>query len=111
MSPPVPTIAAVKPADRRAHPARAFCLDGFALVRAAFEQLQNRELSVGLISYHFTASRKAGQDRGFGFALGQEHETVTFIGMGSAPLRGPLLFPSRRIAVVVADFSRLRFRC
>ena len=35
----VTVIAAVKPADRRAHPARAFCLDGFALARAAFERL------------------------------------------------------------------------
>jgi hypothetical protein len=35
----VTVIAAVKPADRRAHPARAFCLDGFALAGAAFELL------------------------------------------------------------------------
>ena len=35
----VTAIGAVKPADRRAHPARAFCLDGFALARGAFERL------------------------------------------------------------------------
>jgi hypothetical protein len=35
----VTVIAAVKPADRRARLARAFCLDGFALARAAFERL------------------------------------------------------------------------
>ena len=35
----VTASGAVKPADRRARPARAFCLDGFALARAAFERL------------------------------------------------------------------------
>jgi hypothetical protein len=46
----------------------------------------DRDVSVGLISYHFPASHQAGQDRGFGSALCQEHETVTFIGLGAAPV-------------------------
>jgi hypothetical protein len=46
----------------------------------------NRDVSVGLIGYRFPASHKAGQDRGFGSALCQQHETVTFIGLGSAPI-------------------------
>jgi hypothetical protein len=44
----------------------------------------NRDVSVGLIGYHFPASDEAGQDRGFGSALCQEQETVTFIGLSSA---------------------------
>jgi hypothetical protein len=47
---------------------------------------QNRDVSIGLISYHFPASHEAGQDRGFGSALCQEQETVAFIGLGSAPV-------------------------
>jgi hypothetical protein len=68
----------------------------------------DRDVSVGLISYHFPASYEAGQDRGFGSALCQEQETVTFIGLGSAPVCavhcGPLrdksylLLPIFRIA-------------
>jgi hypothetical protein len=46
----------------------------------------DRDVSVGLISYHFPASHEAGQDRGFGSALCQEQETVAFIGLGSAPV-------------------------
>jgi hypothetical protein len=46
----------------------------------------DRDVSVGLIGYHFPASHQAGQDRGFGSALCQEQETVTFIGLGSAPV-------------------------
>ena len=46
----------------------------------------DRDVSVGLIGYHFPASHEAGQDRGFGSALCQEQETVAFIGLGSAPV-------------------------
>jgi hypothetical protein len=44
------------------------------------------DVSVGLIRYHFPASHKACQNRGLGSALRQEHETVTFIGLGSTPI-------------------------
>jgi hypothetical protein len=69
----------------------------------------NREVSVGLVSYHFPASHKAGQDRGFGSALCQEHETVTFIGLGSASICAVHCgFPlHEEFLVVAADFPRL----
>jgi hypothetical protein len=46
----------------------------------------DRNIPVGLISYHFPAPREAGQNRGFGSALCQEHETMTFIGLSSASI-------------------------
>ena len=68
----------------------------------------DRDVSVGLISYHFPASHQAGQYRGFGSAPCQEQETVTFIGLGSAPVcavhcgflrdKSYLLLPIFRIA-------------
>jgi hypothetical protein len=39
-----------------------------------------------LIGDHFPAPRQAGQNRGFGAALGQQHQTMTFIGLGSAAI-------------------------
>jgi hypothetical protein len=46
----------------------------------------NRDVSIGLIGDHFPAPHEAGQDRGFGPALCQEHGTETFIGLGSASI-------------------------
>ena len=67
----------------------------------------NRDVSVGLISYHFPASHKAGQDRGFGSALCQEHETVTFIGLGSAFICAVHCSSLHdEFLVVAADFPR-----
>jgi hypothetical protein len=44
----------------------------------------DRNIAVGLIGDHFPAPHQAGQNRGFGPALGQKHETMTFIGLSSA---------------------------
>jgi hypothetical protein len=41
-----------------------------------------------LIGDHFPAPCEAGQNRGLGSALGQKHEAMTFIGLGSAPICG-----------------------
>ena len=46
--------------------------------------LPDRDVSVGLVRKHLPAAGQAGQDRGFGPALRQQHETMAFIGLGSA---------------------------
>ena len=46
----------------------------------------DRHIAIGLIGDHFPASCQAGQNRGFGSALGQKHETMTFLGLGSASI-------------------------
>jgi hypothetical protein len=49
---------------------------------------QNRDIPIGLVRDHVPTPREAGQNRGFGSALGQEHQTVTFIGLSPAPICG-----------------------
>jgi hypothetical protein len=44
----------------------------------------DRDIPIGLIGDHLPASGKAGQDRGFGSALRQEDEAVTFLGVRPA---------------------------
>jgi hypothetical protein len=39
-----------------------------------------------LIGYHFPAPCQARQNRRFGATLRQEHEAMTFVGLGSAPI-------------------------
>jgi hypothetical protein len=46
--------------------------------------LHDRNISVCLVSNHLPASSKARQNRSFGPALRQEHETMTFLGMSPA---------------------------
>ena len=48
--------------------------------------LLDRDVSIGLVRNHLPAAGQAGQDRGFGSALRQQHETMAFIGLGSAPV-------------------------
>jgi hypothetical protein len=47
----------------------------------------DRDVSIDLICNHFPAACQAGQDRGFGSALRQKHEAVTFVSLVSAPIR------------------------
>jgi hypothetical protein len=66
----------------------------------------DRNIAVGLIGDHFPAPCEAGQNRGFGSALGQKHQTVTFIGLGSAPVcRGHCncLHPATSLLALAAD--------
>jgi hypothetical protein len=94
-------------------PARAFCLDDSHLPVRPLSGFffHNRNVSVGLISYHFPASHKAGQDRGFCSALCQEHETVAFIGLGSTSICAVHCSSFHdEISAIAADFPRLRFR-
>lgn len=49
--------------------------------------LHDRDVSVGLVRNHLPAARQAGQNRGFGSALGEKHETMAFVSLGSAPIR------------------------
>jgi hypothetical protein len=44
------------------------------------------DVPVSLICYHLPAPRETGQNRGFGSALCQEHEAMTFVGLSSAPI-------------------------
>ena len=44
----------------------------------------DRDIAVGLISYHFPASGKPCQNRSLGSALRQQHEAMTFLSPNSA---------------------------
>jgi hypothetical protein len=57
-------------------PAALLFLSGFLF--------HDRDVSLGLISYHLPASGKARQNRSLGSALRQKHEAMTFISPGSA---------------------------
>ncbi len=46
----------------------------------------DRDISIGLVRNHLPAAGQAGQDRGFGTALRQQHETMAFLSLGSAPV-------------------------
>lgn len=48
--------------------------------------LFNRDVSIGLVGNHLPAAGQAGQNRGFGSTLRQQHETMAFIRLGSAPV-------------------------
>ena len=48
--------------------------------------LHDRDVSIGLVGYHLPAAGQAGQDRGFRPALRQQHETMAFISLSSAPV-------------------------
>jgi hypothetical protein len=64
----------------------------------------NRNIAVGLIGNHFPAPCEASQNRGLGSALGQKHETMTFIGLSSAPIcRGHYSFLHEAISFLAAD--------
>jgi hypothetical protein len=47
----------------------------------------DRDISVGLVSYHLPASPEARQNRGFGPTLRHKHETVKFLGLSPATTR------------------------
>ena len=46
----------------------------------------DRDVSVGLVGYHFPAAGQAGEDGGLCTALRQQHEAMTFIGLNSASI-------------------------
>ena len=47
----------------------------------------DRGVSIRLVRDHFPATCQAGQDSGFGTALREKHEALTFISLSSAPIR------------------------
>ena len=47
----------------------------------------DRDVSIGLVGNHLPAAGQAGQNRGFGSALREQHETMAFISLSSAPIR------------------------
>src|ERR1700730_18112008 len=51
----------------------------------------DRDISVGLVSYHLPASSKARQNRSFGSALCQQHEAMTFLSLSPALRPRPCL--------------------
>ena len=46
----------------------------------------DRDVSIGLVRNHLPAAGQAGQDRGLSPALRQQHESMAFISLGSAPV-------------------------
>jgi len=48
--------------------------------------LHDRRVSIGLICDHFPAACQTRQNGGFGSALREKHEAITFIGLSSATI-------------------------
>jgi hypothetical protein len=46
----------------------------------------DRNVSIGLVCNHLPAPHEAGQNRGFGAALREQHQAMAFFCLGSAPV-------------------------
>jgi hypothetical protein len=70
-----------RPASNSKKPTEAALspLSGFAL--------HDRDVSIGLVGDHVPTAGEAGEDGGFGAALRQKHEAMTFFGLDPATAR------------------------